>query len=128
MIKLQMEKISWLSDNDRLYLRETTDRLIRYTEDLDSVRDRAAVTQEGLVNRLSEQMNTRMYLLSLVAAVFLPLGFLTSNRRCGKSSSPVWGFKKCPVHGAYTGMIISNSGSYWAGQCRRRSTGRLGIR
>lgn len=77
MMKLQMENIPWLNDTDRLHLRETTDRLIRYTEDLDSVRDRAAVTQEELVNRLSEQMNTRMYVLSLVAAVFLPLGFLT---------------------------------------------------
>ena len=77
MTKLQTEKIPWLSDNDRLHLRETTDRLIRYTEDLDSVRDRAAVTQEELVNRLSEQMNARMYVLSLVAAIFLPLGFLT---------------------------------------------------
>jgi zinc transporter len=77
MMKLQTERIPWLSENDGLHLRETTDRLIRYTEDLDSVRDRAAVTQEELVNRLSEQMNTRMYVLSLVAAVFLPLGFLT---------------------------------------------------
>lgn len=77
MMKLQMGKIPWLSDNDRLYLRETTDRLMRYTEDLDSVRDRAAVTQEELANRLAEQMNTRMYVLSLVAALFLPLGFLT---------------------------------------------------
>jgi len=77
MMKLQTDKIPWFSDNDRLHLRETTDHLIRYTEDLDSVRDRAAVTQEELVNRLSEQMNMRMYVLSLVAAVFLPLGFLT---------------------------------------------------
>jgi zinc transporter len=77
MIKLQTEKIPWLSENDKLHLRETTDRLMRYTEDLDSIRDRAAVTQEELVNRLSEQMNVRMYVLSLVAAIFLPLGFLT---------------------------------------------------
>jgi zinc transporter len=58
-------------------LRETTDHLIRYIEDLDSSRDRASVTQEELVNRLSEQMNNRMYVLSIVAAIFLPLGFLT---------------------------------------------------
>jgi len=77
MMKLQSENLSWLSDSDKLHLRETTDRVIRYIEDLDSVRDRAAVTQEELVNRLSEQMNTRMYVLSLVAAVFLPLGVLT---------------------------------------------------
>lgn len=56
---------------------KTTDRVIRYTEDLDSVRDRAVVTQKELVNRLSEQMNMRMYVLSLVAAIFLPLGFFT---------------------------------------------------
>ncbi len=77
MMKLQAENRSWLTESDKLHLRETTDRIIRYIEDLDSVRDRAAVTQEELVNRLSEQMNTRMYVLSLVAAVFLPLGFLT---------------------------------------------------
>ena len=77
MTKLFTEKISWLIDNEKLRLREVTDRLIRHIEDLDSVRDRAAITQEEVVNRLSEQMNMRMYVLSLVAAIFLPLGFLT---------------------------------------------------
>jgi len=53
------------------------DRLPRYIEDLDAARERAAVTQEELVSRLSEQMDKRMYVLSIVAAIFLPLGFLT---------------------------------------------------
>jgi zinc transporter len=77
MTRIQMEKISWLSERDRVYLREITDQLMRFTEDLDSVRDRAAVSQEELANRLAEQMNTRMYVLSIVAALFMPLGFLT---------------------------------------------------
>jgi zinc transporter len=51
--------------------------LTRYLEDLDAARERAAVTQEELVSRLSEQMDNRMYVLSVVAAIFLPLGFLT---------------------------------------------------
>lgn len=75
--KLYSERIPWISDDDRIHLREVTDKLIRYVEDLDSLRDRASVTQEELVNRLSEQMNIRMYVLSLVAAIFMPLGFLT---------------------------------------------------
>ncbi len=75
--KLYTEKITWLSDTDRISLREVTDKLIRHIEDLDAVRDRAAVAHEELANQLSEQMNKRMYLLSLVAAIFLPLGFLT---------------------------------------------------
>ncbi|MDF1525237.1 MAG: zinc transporter ZntB [bacterium] len=77
MQKLSSEKLSWLSENDYMRLREASDKLIRYIEDLDSVRDRASVTQEELVNRLSEQMNSRMYVLSVIAAIFLPLGFLT---------------------------------------------------
>jgi zinc transporter len=77
MTRLQAEAVPWLSEGSRLRLREATDRLVRCIEDLDSARDRAAVTHEELVSRLSEQLNSRMYVLSLVAAVFLPLGFLT---------------------------------------------------
>jgi len=75
--RLFTEKISWLDDGARIRLREVSDQLARYLEDLDEARDRAAVTQEELVNRLSEQLNNKMYLLSIVAAIFLPLGFLT---------------------------------------------------
>jgi len=75
--KLVTEKIAWFDDDSRLRLREVGDRLIRNIEDLDAVRERAAVTQEELLSRLSDQMNTRMYVLSVVAAIFLPLGFLT---------------------------------------------------
>jgi zinc transporter len=75
--RLQSEKVSWLVEQDRMRLRETYDRLSRYIEDLDAARERAAVTQEELISRLSEQMDNRMYVLSIVAAIFLPLGFLT---------------------------------------------------
>ncbi|RRJ83808.1 zinc transporter ZntB [Aestuariirhabdus litorea] len=77
MTQLQSDKITWISPDCRLRLRETTDVLIRYIEDLDSVRDRAAVAHEELNNRITEHMNNRMYVLSIVAAIFLPLGFLT---------------------------------------------------
>ncbi|MGR9099087.1 MAG: CorA family divalent cation transporter, partial [Gammaproteobacteria bacterium] len=77
MIKLYSEKVDWLDDADKLRLREATDRLIRHIEDLDSIRERSSVTQEELINRMTEQMNARMYVLSLVAALFLPIGFFT---------------------------------------------------
>lgn len=70
-------KTSWIGERDQLHLREEADRIARYVEDLDAARERAAVTQEELGNRLAEQMNARMYVLSVVAAIFLPLGFLT---------------------------------------------------
>ena len=77
LARLTHLKIDWLSERDVLEIREEADRVTRYVEDLDSARERAGVTQEELTNRLSEQLNARMYVLSVVAAIFLPLGFLT---------------------------------------------------
>lgn len=75
--RLYAEELSWLDKRNKARLRETTDRVIRYVEDLDSIRERAAVVQDELMNRLSDHMNRNMYLLTIVATVMLPLGFLT---------------------------------------------------
>lgn len=77
LARLLHDRIQWFTDLDRAHLREVAERTARFVEDLDSARDRAAVTQEELNNRLSEQTNKAMYLLSIVAAIFLPLGLLT---------------------------------------------------
>ncbi len=58
-------------------LREVSDRTMPHVEDLDAVRDRTAVLQDELTTQMSEQMNRTMYLLTVVATVMLPLGFVT---------------------------------------------------
>jgi len=58
-------------------LREQADRVTRYLEDLDLVRERTIVLQEELTNRVAQEQNSRVYLLSVVAAIFLPLSFVT---------------------------------------------------
>jgi len=75
--RLQNERVGWLTELDRVRLRESADRITRIIEDLDSARERAAVTQEEVANRLSEQMNKRLYVLSVITAIFLPLGLIT---------------------------------------------------
>lgn len=77
MYRLYDEKISWLQDNERRHSREVTDHLLRYIENLDSIRERAMVIHEELASNLSEQLNNRMYVLALITTIFLPLGFLT---------------------------------------------------
>jgi zinc transporter len=42
-------------------------------EDLDSGRERASIVQDELTTRLSEKMNRNMYVLSVIAGIFLPL-------------------------------------------------------
>ncbi|SHO49038.1 zinc transporter ZntB [Desulfopila aestuarii] len=67
----------WLQRRDKMRLRENVNLLNRHLEELDSIRDRAIIAQEEFINRLSEQLNNKMYTLSLVATLFMPLGFLT---------------------------------------------------
>ncbi len=66
-----------LSDDVAYNLQYQTDRIIRHVEDLDLAKERAVVLQGELQNRLAEKQNARMYVLSIVAAIFLPLSFLT---------------------------------------------------
>ena len=102
--RLIIEKVSWLDDGSRLQLREVNDRLIRHIEDIDAVRERAAVTQEELQSRLSEQMNSRMYVLSVVAAIFLPLGFLTGLLGVNVGGIPGTDYPMAFL--VFTGMLV----------------------
>ncbi|WP_372807947.1 zinc transporter ZntB [Pontiella sp.] len=77
LARLQNERIAWLSETAKVYLRETSERTARFVDDLDAARDRAAITQEQLNNSLSEQTNRTLYILSIITAIFLPLGLLT---------------------------------------------------
>ena len=75
--RLSNQRMAWLNDSNRLQILESSDKTMRYIENLDAVREKAIVFQEELMSHISEQMNKRMYLLSLIAAIFLPLGFFT---------------------------------------------------
>ncbi len=77
LCSLHTMKVSWLTEVDRGHLQEAAARLTRLIDDLDSARERAAVTQEEVASRLSELMNKRLYVLSMVAAIFLPLSLVT---------------------------------------------------
>ncbi len=66
-----------LSERDRMLLREESDRVSRYLEDLDLARERAILLQEAYLSQMAQQQNNRLYALSIITAIFLPLGFLT---------------------------------------------------
>lgn len=68
---------AWISDTVRLEIRETADRLKRFLEDLEVSFESAIVLQDDINSRLAAQANHTMYMLSIVAAIFLPLSFVT---------------------------------------------------
>lgn len=75
--RLVNDPADWLDQGDRLRIREIADKVTRYVEELDAARERAAVVQDELSSRLAERLNNNTYVLSVIAAIFLPLGLLT---------------------------------------------------
>ncbi len=74
---LLMSDIDWMTENEQRHLQENYNHILRYVEDLDAVRERAQIIKDELAFMISDKLNKNMYLLSIIAAIFLPLGFLT---------------------------------------------------
>ncbi len=73
----EIEDVTWIRPHDRLRLREATERVTRLGEELDAIRDRAQLVQEQIMDARAERMNRQMLVLSVAAALFLPLGLIT---------------------------------------------------
>lgn len=75
--RLGAEGKQHLNEEAQISLRETVDRITRLVEDMDSIRERCGILNDQLADQRAEEMNRNMMVLSVVAAIFLPLGFLT---------------------------------------------------
>jgi zinc transporter len=74
---LSQSGFDWLSEEDRLHIREAADRFARMAEELEAVRERSALLHEQLTDLRGEQMENRSLVISIVAFIFLPLTFVT---------------------------------------------------
>ncbi|SHG61312.1 zinc transporter ZntB [Cognatishimia maritima] len=69
---------SWVFSARELgLLRETSNRTRRIVEELDALRDRLSAMQDHIEAERAHALTRNSYVLSVVAAIFLPLGFLT---------------------------------------------------
>jgi len=75
--KLCTSNFTWLNDLHLRHLQESNNNIIRYVEDLDAIRERAQIVKDEIANFLTDKMNKNLYILSVLTAIFLPLGFLT---------------------------------------------------
>ena len=110
--RLSRETSTILTDNLRLELREEADKFRRYVEDLDLARERAIVAHDHLQAMISEEQNQRMFVLSIVAAIFLPLSFITGLLGMNVGGIPgtnyAWAFTLIVI-----GMIVVSAGLFW---------------
>lgn len=68
----------WIISQEELaLLRETANHTRRIVEELDATRDRLSAMQDHIDAHRAHALSQNSYLLSIVAAIFLPLGFIT---------------------------------------------------
>jgi zinc transporter len=70
-------EFEWISHEDRLHLRDAADRFARMAEELEAVRERAALLHEQLTDLRTEKIDQRSLAIAVVAFIFLPLTFVT---------------------------------------------------
>ena len=91
--KIEHEWIDLLHDRR---LTEAQDRLTRFVESLDSLRERGTIVKDDLAGALADRLNRNSYTLTVIAAIFLPLGFLTGLMGINVGGMPgandPWGF------------------------------------
>ncbi|RYD84654.1 MAG: zinc transporter ZntB [Sphingomonadales bacterium] len=80
--RVALEKLAnlgatWLGEDDRMHLSAAADRAARMAEELESIRERAALVHETLTDLRAEQIDQRSLIIAVAAMVFLPLTFIT---------------------------------------------------
>lgn len=94
--KISTERLSWIDDNDRQHMHDVSGRLNIYVSEIDSCLSRLASIIDQINSMLTESMNKRIYVMSLVSTIFLPLTFLTSLFGVNLSGIPLnefwWAF------------------------------------
>lgn len=77
LAQLAEADVDWLGDAERMQIREIGELQHRHVEAIEHIHSQVSIAHEEQLSDLSAEMNERMYVMSIVAALFLPLGFFT---------------------------------------------------
>lgn len=103
-IKISTERLSWIDDNDRQHMHDAAIRMNNYISDIDGCLLRLSNIIQQINALLTESINKRIYLMSIVATLFMPLTFFSSLLGMNLAGIP---FTKDPgAFGAYTLAFI----------------------
>lgn len=77
LLQINRDAPEWFEDHDRREVLESIARLRRYLDDIDISKESALVLQDELRARSLSSSEHATYMLTIVAGIFLPLGFVT---------------------------------------------------
>lgn len=75
--QLARSRMPWFVADDSDYWNELNNRLTRYLEELELIRERIGLVLESESRRQGERTSRTMYLLGITTGFFLPLSFIT---------------------------------------------------
>ena len=91
LYRLRNEDVSWLCEDTQSRLREVEGKLRGHMENLEEMRQRAALLHEEMNARLAEQTNRNTLVMSVVSVIMLPMTFITGYFGMNTSSLPFAG-------------------------------------
>ncbi|EAR49690.1 Mg2+ transporter protein, CorA-like [Oceanicola granulosus HTCC2516] len=100
---LSRARAAVLQEDDADRLAESHERLVRAVEETESLRERMVVVSDELNTALSDRLNRNLYLLSMISAIFLPLGVLTGLMGVNLAGMP--GAAWPPAFWVFTGLL-----------------------
>lgn len=118
LARLEADPPPWISAAAARTLAGSARIASRDLEDLQAARDHGTLLQEELSARLSEHLNRRLYLFTVVAAIFIPLTFFTGLLGANVAGIPAaeerWAFAAICIL-----SIAISVGQYWFFRWRR---------
>lgn len=98
------------AEAERYELREAANRTLRVVEELDALRDRLASLRSHVDSLHAARIGRQGFVLSVVAAIFLPLGFLTGLFGVNVAGMPgtesPWAFAALAASSATIGVVL----------------------
>lgn len=77
LARLAADPFPWMKDSDRVLVREIAHQCTEYVEGLDAAQQIGEITQDEILQRSTEKTERRLFSLTVITAIFLPLTFIT---------------------------------------------------
>ena len=97
-------EFDWFSEENREHLVESLDRVTRYVEELQELRERSQILRDELNSAHGRRLNDITYIFSVAATIFLPLSFLTGLMGINVGGMP--GVDSGDAFWAFSGLCV----------------------
>lgn len=76
ILHLKTNENDWIEDWARRHFQENHDKICHLIEEIDEASQRSQIVHSEISNSIADRLNKSMFKISLVASIFMPLGFV----------------------------------------------------